>query len=102
MICCGEKMDILNANTFDASQEKHLPVIKINGDKVTVCVGATGHPMTSEHQIKWVYLQTENGGMRHVFHPEEQPTWEFCIKGDKPVAAYSYCNLHGLWKTDVK
>ena len=29
MICCGEKMTALTANTVDASQEKHVPVIAV-------------------------------------------------------------------------
>ncbi len=102
IICCGEKMELLNANTFDASQEKHLPVVSVNGDKLTVRIGSTNHPMTEEHHINWVYVQTERGGVRHAFNAGDEPVWEFCVHNDKPLAAFAYCNLHGLWKTDIK
>lgn len=101
IICCGEKMELLNASTFDASSEKHVPVVTVNGDKVRVQVGSVIHPMTEEHHIDWVYIQTEKGGIRHAFNHTDEPVWEFCIHNDKPVAAFEYCNLHGLWKTEI-
>ena len=26
----------------------------------------------------------------------------FSFANDKPIAVYAYCNLHGLWKTEIK
>ena len=46
VMCCGEKMQELTANTTDAAQEKHVPVIQQEGDRVTVQVGSVAHPMT--------------------------------------------------------
>lgn len=101
--CCGEgSAELLTANTTDASQEKHVPVIEAKGGKVTVRVGSAPHPMVAEHYIQWIYLQTKNGGQFHFFAPGDAPEVTFALaEEDAPVAAYEYCNLHGLWKADA-
>ena len=99
--CCGAEMDELVANTVDASQEKHVPVVTVDGDTVTVKVGAVPHPMLEEHYIMWVYLRTEKGGQRKCLKPGAEPAAVFKVIDDKPVAVYEYCNIHGLWKADV-
>lgn len=101
IICCGEEMAELKANTVDASREKHVPVVTVDGDKVTVTIGSAPHPMLEEHYIMWVYLQTDKGGQRKCLKPGEAPEAVFTLVDDKPVAAYEYCNLHGLWKADI-
>lgn len=98
MMCCGQKMTELVPGSTDAAQEKHVPVIKVDGDKVTVSVGSAAHPMAPEHFIEWIYLQTEKGGQRKALVPGAAPEAVFALTDDKPVAAYAYCNLHGLWK----
>ncbi len=101
-VCCGEAMTELVPNTVDAAAEKHVPVIEVNGSKVTVKVGAVAHPMTEAHSIQWVYLQSEGGGQRKCLKPGDAPEATFLLaEGDRPVAAYAYCNLHGLWKAEV-
>ena len=101
--CCGEgTAELLTANTTDASQEKHVPVIEVKGGQVTVKVGSAPHPMLAEHYIQWIYLQTKNGGQFHYFAPGDAPEATFALaEGDAAVAAYEYCNLHGLWKADA-
>jgi len=102
MICCGEEMTALTPNTVDAAQEKHVPVITVSGSTVTVKIGSVEHPMTEEHYIQWVYLETNKGGMRKCFKPGDKPEVSFELTADdKPVAAFEFCNLHGLWKADV-
>ncbi len=101
LVCCGEPMKELVPNTTDAAGEKHLPVVKVEGSTVTVTVGSVAHPMTDAHLIQWVYLQTEKGGQRKTLTAADAPSVTFELSADdKPVAAYAYCNLHGLWKTD--
>jgi len=101
-VCCGEQMTELTPNTVDAAQEKHVPVIEVSGNTVTVKVGSTAHPMVEEHYIQWIYLQTENGAQRKCLKPGGKPEATFALlEGDKPVAAYEYCNLHGLWMTEA-
>lgn len=101
MVCCGDQMTELVPNTVEASHEKHLPVISVSGDKVTVKIGSVEHPMTDEHYIQWIYLETEHGGQRKALKPGDKPEAEFVLDGDKMIAAYAYCNLHGLWETLV-
>ena len=101
MICCGQKMTKLEAGVVEASHEKHIPVVKVEGNTVVVEIGSVAHPMTAEHSIEWVYLQTEAGGQRKDLTPNDAPAVSFALQGEKPVAVYAYCNLHGLWKTEL-
>ena len=59
MVCCGEPMTELIPGSVDASAEKHVPVIQVEGDLVKVEIGSAAHPMVEEHFIQWVYLQTD-------------------------------------------
>lgn len=101
MMCCGQKMSPLVPGTIDASLEKHVPVVTVKDDVVTVDIGSVAHPMTEEHYITWVYLQTDRGGQRKCLCPGSDPQVKFALKDEKPEAVYAYCNLHGLWKTDI-
>ncbi len=101
LVCCGTKMEELIPNTTDAAGEKHLPVVTQEGDLLKVSVGSVNHPMTEQHSIQWVYVRTEHGGQRKSLAPGDEPKVTFALAGDKPVAVYAYCNLHGLWMTEV-
>ena len=102
MVCCGEKMTEIKPNTVDAAKEKHLPVVSVSGTTVSVKVGSVEHPMTADHYIQWIFLQTEKGSQRKCLNPGGKPETTFAITNDdKVIAAYAYCNLHGLWKTAV-
>ena len=100
--CCGQPMEELVANTTDAAQEKHVPVVTKEGNKVTVKVGSVLHPMTEAHLLQWIYLRTQQGGQYKLLTPTDAPGAVFEVaEGDTPLAAYEYCNLHGLWKADI-
>ena len=101
MICCGEKMQKLEAGAVDASREKHVPEVKTEGNLVTVTVGAVEHPMAAEHSILWVYLLTDKGAHRKSLEVGKAPVATFALENEKPIAAYAYCNLHGLWKKEL-
>lgn len=99
VVCCGEAMKELIPNTVDAAVEKHVPVVKVEGQKVTVTVGAAEHPMVPEHYIQWIAVATEQGNQRKELAPGQKPQAEFMIcEGDQVKEVYAYCNLHGLWK----
>jgi superoxide reductase len=101
VVCCGEKMEEILPNTVEASVEKHLPVItKVDDCTIRVDVGSVAHPMLPEHFIEFIYLETETGVQRIPL--SDKPSTEFCICKGKPIAVYAYCNLHGLWKTEIK
>ena len=100
VVCCGEKMEELTPNTVDASSEKHVPKITILDDKnIKVEVGSVAHPMTSEHYIAFIYVETDKGGI-HV-NLEDKPEAIIAIGEAKVVAVYEYCNLHGLWMKEM-
>jgi len=101
VICCGEKMAELVPNTVEASTEKHLPAVTVSGDMIEVQVGSAPHPMEEAHHIAFVYVETENGGQRKHVDVGREPRVMFRVADDKAVAVYAYCNLHGLWKTEV-
>ena len=99
VVCCGEKMTELVPGTSDGAAEKHVPVVTVSGNKVTVNVGSDAHPMTDEHLISWIILETENGCQRKHLSSADAPEASFMLAdGEKAIAAYEYCNLHGLWK----
>ena len=100
--CCGQDMEEIVPNTVDAAKEKHVPAVTVEGNIVKVAIGSTEHPMTEAHLIEWVCLQTEQGMQRKTLTASDKPYVEFALTPDeKPIAAYAYCNLHGLWKADI-
>jgi superoxide reductase len=98
-ICCGKPMSELPVNTTDGAHEKHLPVYEIKDNVVTVKVGEVTHPMVDNHFIQWIALETNLGNQRKVLSPNEEPVAKFALlPGEKVLAVYEYCNLHGLYK----
>ena len=101
-VCCGEPMELLVAGAKDAAAEKHVPDVTREGNVLRVRVGSVEHPMLPEHYIQWIALHTEQGNQRKELKPGQEPKVTFAVApGDKPLAAYEYCNLHGLWKADI-
>lgn len=102
VVCCGEKMQEMKANTSDGATEKHVPVVTVEGSKVKVVVGEVPHPMLEEHHIAWVCLVTDQGVQLKELDHTGAPEAVFALaEGEKAVAAYEYCNLHGLWKKEL-
>ena len=102
LVCCGRPMKVLEANSTDAAGEKHVPVVEVNGNQVTVSVGSVEHPMTEAHLITWVYVETEQGCQKKALTVYSAPKAVFALaEGDSLKAVYAYCNLHGLWKATV-
>jgi len=104
MMCCGEEMTELVPNSVDASLEKHVPVVSAAqscADCIDVQIGSVPHPMEPAHHITFIYVETERGGQRKNLRVGEPPMLTFCFMGDKPLAVYAYCNLHGLWVKEI-
>ena len=102
LVCCGEPMQLLKANTTDAAKEKHVPVVTVEGNKVVVNVGSVDHPMTPEHLINFIMIETNLGKQYKGLTAEDKPHSEFALHdGQEFIAAYEYCNLHRLWKAEV-
>ena len=101
LFCCGQKMDRLVPGSVEASHEKHVPAVKVGDGFVEVNVGSVDHPMVDVHWIEWVQLVTDKGTYRKWLNPGEAPNVKYLLGDEKPVAVYAYCNLHGLWKTEL-
>lgn len=99
MMCCGQKMTKLEPGMTDAAFEKHVPVFKVDGSKVSVQIGETIHPMVEKHFIQWIAIETKKGAQRKALKAGDEPKAEFALTDDDElIAVYEYCNLHGLWK----
>lgn len=101
VVCCGEPMKELVPGTTDGAVEKHVPVVTKNKNEIVVKVGEAAHPMMEAHYIQWVTIETTMGMQTKVLKPEMEPVAKFVLaEGEEFVAAYEYCNLHGLWKKE--
>ena len=101
VMCCGQKMTELIPGTSDGAAEKHVPVVTTDGNKVSVMVGEVAHPMLDVHYIEWIAIETSSSIQRKMLNPGQEPKAEFVLEdGEKLVAVYAYCNLHGLWKAE--
>ena len=101
VVCCGKPMKELVPGTVEASHEKHIPAVDVDGGILAVKVGSVEHPMAEEHWIEWVELVSDKGIQRKYLNPGEAPKVRFLLNGEKPLAVYAYCNLHGLWKVEL-
>lgn len=101
VVCCGEEMEELIANTIDAVKEKHVPVVVEKDGKYTVKIGSEAHPMTNDHYIMWVAMETKGGITYKYLQPDATPEVTFDPGDEKPVAFYAYCNIHRLWKKEM-
>lgn len=99
LVCCGQDMKKLEANSTDAATEKHVPVVERADGKIKVTVGSTIHPMLEAHYIEWIALDTGDRLQIAYLKPGMEPKAEFADVASGTV--YEYCNLHGLWKTEL-
>lgn len=102
-VCCGRPMRELIANRTDGAAEKHVPAVALDGHTVSAHVGSLPHPMQAEHSIMWIGLQTDFGFHFRELHPGDLPRAAFALlPGERAMAVYAYCNLHGLWCAPVQ
>ncbi|MCD6339520.1 MAG: desulfoferrodoxin [Verrucomicrobia bacterium] len=104
LVCCGKPMELLEENTTDAAQEKHVPVIERTDKGARVKVGSVEHPMEEAHYIEWIEVVDEGCGwtQRAALKPGEPPQAEFVFPPccSDHISARAYCNLHGFWKKE--
>lgn len=100
LVCCGQPMELVEEKTSDEGMEKHVPVVDVDGNKVTVKVGSVPHPMTPEHYIQWIECIVNGNIYRKELEPTDEPQAVFIIDGDFAEISMvrEYCNVHGLWK----
>ncbi len=102
LVCCGKPMELMKEKTEEEGNEKHKPVIEKDGDKITVKVGSVPHPMEEDHYIQQIEALVDGKVVvtKKLF-PGDLPEMELLPKyNDKNISARTYCNLHGLWKSD--
>ena len=101
IMCCGQKMTEIVPGTSDGAVEKHVPVVTVSGNEILVQVGSVEHPMVEEHYIEWIVIETEKGSQKVRLSAGDEPKAKFLLaENDRPISAYAYCNLHGLWKAE--
>ena len=102
LVCCGKNMDLLEEKTAAVEgKEKHVPVVEISGNQVTVKVGSVAHPMEEGHFIELIQLIRDGEvveGMR--LYPGGEPVATFCVDNTEGITAREICNLHGVWKSE--
>lgn len=101
LIISNEELDLkeLRVGEVDAALEKHVPVYEIVDGKLEVTVGSVLHPMTENHYITCIFVVDGDNVTRVNLAPNDEPRASFDVtKG----TVYAYCNLHGLWKADIK
>ena len=97
-VCCGKTVVEMVPQKDDGPKEKHVPVITVKDDEVCVKVGEVEHPMSEEHYIKWIVLETNMGKHKRILNPNDKPMACFKLaSGEEPISAYIYCNIHSLW-----
>lgn len=80
-------------------KKKHVPFVERKDGKIYVQVGSTEHPMVDNHYIEWIALVTDKVTERVSLSPGEKP--EAVFEDKENAVIYAYCNLHGLWKTEL-
>jgi len=100
LVCCGKPMELQKENTVDASLEKHVPVIEKTEKGVKIKIGAIAHPMEEAHFIEWIQVVADGIAQRKYLLPGDLPEVEFCVQAEK-ITARAYCNLHGLWQSQI-
>ncbi len=102
VVCCGQPMTELVPGATDGAYEKHVPAVTVDGSVIKVQVGEVEHPMMEEHYIQFIVLETSTGYQIKNLKAGDRPVAEFTLAaGDKAIAVYEYCNLHGLWVKEV-
>lgn len=99
LICCGQPMNLLEAKSQDAGNEKHVPVIEKTSNGVLVKVGDVEHPMEEKHYIKFIEVHTKDKVLRAELKPGMKPQAEFNVSIDDVIEAREYCTVHNLWKS---
>ena len=100
--CHGVPMVELKADDTDAALEKHVPDVEVAPPLVTVQVGSVMHPMTDDHYITLIALESEKTYQVATLSPSDEPKAVFSVAdGDTPKCVYEYCTLHGLWKFEL-
>ena len=101
LVCCGAPMTNMNEKTSDEGQEKHVPVLEKTDTDISVSVGIIPHPMEETHYIEWIEIETTDKMQKKFLSSCNEPKAEFETTDDV-LSVRTYCNIHGLWKKDMR
>lgn len=100
LVCCGQPMEHIKLHTKEEemTSEKHVPVVKQEGENVEIRVGEVPHPMDDNHYIMFIEAVSEDKNYlkRKYLYPGDEALLKFKCNCDK-VIAREFCNIHGLW-----
>jgi len=99
LVCCGQPMELQEERTVDQGKEKHVPVLESKNGELKVKVGEISHPMEESHYIEWIEVQSNGKSFKKFLRPGENPEAIFLVNGEN-IQARTYCNIHGLWKSN--
>lgn len=102
LTCCGKEMRQLQPNAAAGAQpDRHIPMITVDGQRVTVFVGKQTHPMTPRHAIEWIAVSQNDRVYIARIPNDGQPHARFLLNPlDGHIDAYAYCSQHELWIND--
>ena len=101
LVCCGEPMKLLEEKTSaEEGKEKHVPVIENNNGLIRIKLGEIPHPMEVGHYIEWIEIIANGKTYKKYLTEGDDPEFTFVIDAEN-VIARAYCNVHGLWKSQL-
>ena len=103
LTCCSVPMEKMCEKSNDeAANEKHVPIITMEGETKTIRVGSIPHPMEEKHYIMFIEAISKDDKYitRKYLTPGEEPKMEFKINSKDDFKAREYCNIHGFWKSN--
>jgi len=96
-------MNLMPEQTAEFKTEKHVPYPTASGNGTKVVVGESAlHPMVENHFIEWIEIENGSYVNRQYLKPGDAPSAEFYVPLQKGMIVREFCNVHGLWKYEVK
>ena len=102
LVCCDVPMEkLIEKNNDEVAQEKHVPIITMDGEHKTIRVGSIPHPMEDKHYIMFIEAISKDKKYitRKFLSPNEEPKMDVKVNSADDFDAREYCNIHGLWKS---
>ena len=106
LVCCSLPMELLPEHKNDDEyQEKHIPIVTLEGENKTIRVGSIPHPMEEKHYIMFIEAISPDKKYlkRKYLFPSEEAKMELkqnCNYSE--FTARELCNIHGLWVSEYK
>ncbi|MCD7740540.1 MAG: desulfoferrodoxin FeS4 iron-binding domain-containing protein [Candidatus Gastranaerophilales bacterium] len=99
--CCSIPMEQLEEHSNDDNaNEKHVPIVTIEGENKIIRVGSIPHPMEKDHYI--IFIEAISPDKKYLkrkyLQPGDEPKMELKQNCNyESFNARELCNIHGLW-----